>query len=180
MDDKYAPHNAVTSTKNILNFAKRDGYRTKSNTTSVLNYVIDEVNIKEGIEAKEVTIPYSVYNTVRYEYDEDTKTYIRYSRNKKQVDWDTNKEIQVKNIIITFAENTTIEDGSGKGRQQLDNIGKLDGYYITNGKAEKILCEKKSRKDKTIYKDLEGNEIDVNDGKTFIQICPIDAKVSFE
>lgn len=180
VDDRYAPHNAVTSTRNILNFAKRDGYRTTSNATSVLNYVVDEVNLENGEAAKEVAIPYSAYNTVRYEYDEDTKTYIRYSRDEKQVDWDTEKDIQVKNIIITFAENTTIEDGSGKGRQNLDNLGELDGYYITNGKAEKIVCEKKSRTDKTVYKDLEGNEIDVNDGKTFIQICPIDAEVSFE
>ena len=177
VDDRYAPHNAVTSTRNILNFAKRDGYRTTSNATSVLNYVVDEVNLENGEPAKEVAIPYSAYNTVRYEYDEDTKTYIRYSRDEKQVDWDTEKDIQVKNIIITFAENTTIEDGSGKGRQNLDNLGKLDGYYITNGKAEKIVCEKKSRTDKTVYKDLEGNEIDVNDGKTFIQICPEEADI---
>ena len=177
VDDRYAPHNAVTSTRNILNFAKRDGYRTTSNATSVLNYVVDEVNLENGEAAKEVAIPYSAYNTVRYEYDEDTKTYIRYSRDEKQVDWDTEKDIQVKNIIITFAENTTIEDGSGKGRQNLDNLGELDGYYITNGKAEKIVCEKKSRTDKTVYKDLEGNEIDVNDGKTFIQICPEEADI---
>ena len=31
-----------------------------------------------------------------------------------------------------------------------------------------------------MYKDLEGNEIDVNDGNTFVQICPIDAKVVIE
>ena len=30
------------------------------------------------------------------------------------------------------------------------------------------------------YKDLDGNEIEVNDGKTFIQICPIDSEITFE
>lgn len=47
-----------------------------------------------------------------------------------------------KNIIVTFAENYSLNDGSGKGRQGLENIGKLKGYYITNGKAIEITCEK--------------------------------------
>ena len=60
------------------------------------------------------------------------------------------------------------------------NTGTLDGYYITNGRAIKITCEKSSRSSQTVYKDLEGNEIKVNDGNTFVQICPIDAKVRIE
>ena len=85
-----------------------------------------------------------------------------------------------KNIIIEKARNTTLNDGSGKGRQTLDNIKELDGYYITNGKAIKITCDKTTRSGQTVYKDLDGNEIDVNDGKTFIQICPIDAEITIE
>ena len=68
-------------------------------------------------------------------------------------------------------------DGENKDRQNLSNIGKLDGYYITNGKAIKITCEKTARSSRTVYKDLNGNEIKVNDGNTYVQICPIDAKV---
>lgn len=128
-------------------------------------------------EAWEVTIPYSVYNTVKYEYDPETQTYIRYSRDKKQVDWETEKEVTTKNIIITFIENESIDS---YGRQTLYNIKKADGYYITNGKAIPITCEKTSRSGKTIYKDLNGNELKVNDGKTFIQICPINSEVEFK
>ena len=62
----------------------------------------------------------------------------------------------------------------------MDNIGTFDGYYITNGMAEKIKCKKTSRSAKTVYQDLEGNEIEVNDGNTYIQIVPIDLAVTFE
>ena len=62
----------------------------------------------------------------------------------------------------------------------MDNVDTLDGYYITNGKAIEITCEKKSRSGQTVYKDMEGNEIEVNDGKTFIQICTINADVEFK
>ena len=176
--DKYAPHNAVTSTDNILDIAARKGYRTeKYDNDTVLNYVVAEVNIENGQTANTVTIPYSYVNTVKYEYDEDTKEYVRYSRGEKQVDWDSGKTVTTKNIIIEKAKNSTLNDGTSKGRQTIDNIKELDGYYITNGKAIPITCTKTSRSGKTVYKDLEGNEIDVNDGKTFIQICPEDAKI---
>ena len=100
VDDKYAPHNAVTSTKNILEIADRKGYRVDKEKENVLNYVVDEVNLEDGEIANTVTIPYSSGNVVKYEYDEDLKEYVRYSRGEKQVDWDTEKTVTTKNIII--------------------------------------------------------------------------------
>ena len=179
--DKSAPHNAVTSTKNILNIAKNKGYSTTSNKKSVLNYVSDDFELDgDEQEANSFSIKYSDYNTASYTYNAETKRYLRYTRGIKQVDWNTNEDVTVKNIIITFVKNTTLDDGENKGRQTLDNVGTRDGYYITNGKAIKIKCEKKSRTEQTVYKDLNGNEIKVNDGNTFIQICPIDAEVTFK
>lgn len=178
--DKRAPHNAVTSTEKILEIAKRKGYDTTSKKESVLNYVTEDVELTEGISATDITIPYSSSYKVIYKYDEETKRYTRGYNKTAQKDWDTKELVTTKNIIITFARNTTLNDGTSKGRQNLSNIGTFDGYYITNGKAIKIKCYKSSRKAQTIYKDLEGNEIEVNDGNTFIQIVPLSSKVVIE
>lgn len=178
--DKYVPHNVATSTEKILEIAERKGYRTTSNKESVLNYVTDEVNLENGTQITGVTIPYSYIQDVYYEYDETNKVFIRYARGEKQVDWNTQEPVTTKNIIITFAQNYSLNDAESKGRQGLKNIGTLDGYYITNGKYIPIKCEKTDRTSQTIYKDLEGNEIEVNDGNTFIQICPLNADVEFE
>ena len=89
-------------------------------------------------------------------------------------------DITTKNIIITFAENYTLNDGENKGRQDVLVVGNLEGYYITNGKAMKITCEKEDRVGKTTYRDLDGNEIEVNDGNTFIHICPTSSNVKIE
>ena len=179
VQDKYAPHNAVTSTENIRKIADRKGYRVDTNQDPVLNYVVAEVNLEEGKTADTVTIPYSYANTVTYEYDEDLQEYVRYSRGEKQVDWDSGKTVTTKNIIIEKVENWTLNDGTNKGRQTIDNIKEVDGYYITNGKVIDITCTKTSRAGQTVYRDLEGNEINVNDGKTFIQICLEDAEITF-
>lgn len=177
---KSAPHNVFTSTEDIKKIAKNKGYSLTSDEDSVLNYTFDEINLEDGIDANTVTIPYSELHTTSYKYDEETKRYTRYARGKKQTDYETKDPITTKNIIITFARNSRLNDGTKKDRQTLDNVKTCNGYYITNGKAIKIKCVKKSRKGQTVYQDLDGNEIEVNDGNTFFNICPIDSEVTFE
>ena len=178
--DKAAPHNAVTSTEKLIQSAKNKKFRTTSKEKSVLNYSAEEVNLENGISANEITIPHSDLQTVKYKYDEDFKKYVRYSRWKEQTDWKTKESVETKNIIITLCDNYTLSDVENKGRQGLKNIGTFDGYYITNGKAIKIKCTKNARDEKTVYKDLQWNEIKVNDGNTFVNICPTNAKVQIE
>lgn len=178
--DKRSPHNVATSTEKILEIANRKGYRTTSSQDSVLNYTTDEVNLDEGQVAEDITIPYSASNRVEWIYNSETKRYTRYSKGDKQTDWTTGEDITAKNIIVEFIANSTLNDGENKGRQTMNTIGSEEGYYITNGKAIKITCEKTTRSSQTVYKDENGNEIDVNDGNTFVQICPINANVTIE
>lgn len=179
--DKSAPHNLFTSTDSILKIAERKGYSKTSDKKSVLNYVANEVEMPAtAVNATSVTIPHSNLQTVKYEYDEQNKVYKRYARKKAQTDWTTGKNLTTKNIIITMCDNETLDDGENKGRQTLKNIGTFNGYYITNGKAIKIKCIKKARNEQTIYEDLQGNEIKVNDGNTWVNICPTDAKIVIE
>lgn len=178
--DKTAPHNAVTSMANLKKSAESKKFKTTSTEKSVLNYVTDEVNLKDGESAETITIPHSQLQTVKYEYDSENKVYKRYARGVAQKDWDTKDAITIKNLIITYCDNYTLTDTENKGRQGLKNIGTFDGYYITNGKAIKIKCIKEARDSKTIYQDLQGNVIKVNDGNTFVNICPTDAKVTIE
>ena len=148
-----------------------------------MNYVVNEVDLNNNefaISANSVTIPYASSNKIKYVYNPETKLYEKYSKGKLQKDETTGETVVTKNIIITKAANYTLNDGENKGRQGLNNIGSLEGYYITNGKAISITCKKDSREGQTQYLDSNGKEIEVNDGKTFINICPIDAKVVIE
>lgn len=178
---KKAPHNAMTSTKTILDAAKKKGYKTSSKATSVLNYSSQEIELKDGKTATEVKIPHSYMQNVTYKYDAKTGRYTRYARGVLQKDYTTGKSITTKNIIIMFANNSQLQDGTKKDRQDLHNIGTFDGYYITNGKAIKIKCKKENRRSKTIYTNATtGEVIEVNDGNTWINICPKSAKVSIK
>ena len=178
---KKAPHNAMTSTKTLLDAAKKKGYKTTSKASSVLTYAKEEVELSEGKTAKEVKIPHSYLHSVTYKYDSKTKRYTRYARGVLQKDYSTGKSITTKNIIIMFANNSQLQDGTSKDRQNLHNIGTFDGYYITNGKAIKIKCKKENRRSRTVYTNAStGKIIEVNDGNTWINICPKKAKVSIK
>ena len=178
--DKAAPHNVATSTENIVKIAEKKNYEIYSVSKSLLNYTDKEVLLENGQTANKLTIPYSASNVAGFVYDEASKMYIRYSKGIRQKDWSTGEDVTTKNIIITFVENYPLNDGENKDRQTIKNIGKLNGYYITNGKAIPITCNKTSRTAKTIYEDLQGNKIEINDGRTFIELCPIEAKVVIE
>ena len=70
--------------------------------------------------------------------------------------------------------------GDDKGRQNLDNVGSGEGYYISNGYAIPIKWSKSSRSAQTVYTYLDGTIINVNDGNTFIQIQPTGKKLVIE
>lgn len=173
--DKIAPHNAFTSITNLMNRATSLKYRTTSDQDTLLNYSIEEINLdtnEDSIVANEVSIPYSSLHVTKYVYDSDLKVYKRYINSKSIVDKTTKDQITTKNIIVINVRNYADPENSDKGRQALENVGTGTGYFITNGYAVPITYEKTSRSSQTVYKTIDGNEIIVNDGNTFIQIQP--------
>lgn len=165
-------HTAFTSISNIEKVANSKGYRKETNKELLLNYSIDEVNIDtiEGaITANNVIIPYSGYVKTSYTYNPDLKVYNRFVNGVAHTDAITKNQYTAKNIIIQKVYNYSIDS---YGRQTLNNIGTGDGYYITNGYAIPIKWTKNSRSSQTVYTYLNGEEIKVNDGNTYIQIEP--------
>lgn len=167
-------HTAFTNMEKMVDVAKKKGFIRKTNKDLLLNYSIDEINLEEKENsqiANSVYIKYSNYHNTSYEYDNTNKVYKRTMSGVKHVDAITKKQYTVKNIIVAKVKNTIMDS---YGRQDLKNIGSGEGYFITNGYAVPITWSKSSRNSQTIYKYLNGEEIVVNDGNTYIQIQPID------
>lgn len=174
-------HTGFTSMENVKEYAQKKGYTRDTNKDLLLNYSVDEIdvsNLPEVQSAIKVDIKYSGYHTTSYEYDEENKVYKRSMSGQANVDLVTGKQYTAKNIIVYSVSNNTINDGSGKGRQELNNIGSGSGYYITEGHAIPITWEKTTQSGQTIYKYTNGEEITVNDGNTFIQIYPKTGKLT--
>lgn len=148
---------------------------TRKNPDLLLKYKIESLNLKEMPESKTATnvvIKYSHSAKTSYVYDAKEKIYYRYVNDRKHCDYVTKEQYHVKNIITYQLHNKPLNDGSGKGNQELDRIGKGTGYFISEGYAVPITWEKKARETRTIYKFKNGTDLIVNDGNTFIQIQP--------
>lgn len=148
--------------------------RTERNNDLLLNYSADEIDLstmENSISATNIDINYSSGTKNKYIYDTENKVYLRSVNGKEQLDYVTNKQLTVKNIIVYNVKYSNIE-GDTSGRKTIDNIGSGNGYYISNGYAVPITWTKSSRSSQTVYKYMDGKEITVNDGNTFIQIQP--------
>lgn len=153
--------------------ASKLGYRTTSDKELLLNYSVKSVNLKDMEEAQIATnidIKYSSYQTTSYEYDSENKVYLRFMNDKKHIDLDTKEQYSTKNIITYQVKNSSYDS---YGRQELDNIGSGEGYFISEGYAVPITWEKTCRSCQTVYKYKDGKEILVNDGNTWIHIQPV-------
>ena len=157
--------------------------RTERKKDFLLNYSVDEINlsnIEGSVVANNVVIPYSGYSTTSYKYNSDEKVYYRFVNDKEHTDYVTKKQYTFKNIITYKVSNYTLDDGEGKGRQAINNIGSGEGYFITDGYATKINWKKDCRECQTEYTYPDGKKITVNDGNTFIQIQPADRELTIE
>ena len=177
--NKIYEHTAFTKMSGIKSMINKSGYRSTSKEV-LFKYSPIKVNYEndESIsDANNVSIEYSGYTTTKYIYDPENMVYKLYINGKEHIDAVTKKQYTVKNIITYKVKNTSIDT---KGRQNLENIGSGEGYFISNGKSIKIKWKKDSRKSKTKYTTLDGRELVVNDGNTWIHIQPIDKKLIIE
>lgn len=176
-----APHNVFSTSKIIYETIKEKSYSTEANNWKLFNYSTEEIDISENDstakEAIKVSMDYSYYENRSYTYDSSSKYYLREMNGKAHNDRKTKSQLNYKNIIIMKVENKKIDEAD---RQELTTVGKGTGYFITDGKAVEIEWNKLSRTDKTVYTYKNGQEIILNDGNTFIQIVPMNSKITIE
>ena len=178
--NKATEHTVFTSMEKINEYSKEHGYDRDTDKDLLLNYSVDEIDLskrEDAIKADTVFMKYSYYTTTSYEYDSEKKVYKRYMSDTPHVDAVTGDQYTFKNIIITPIETHTYDS---YGRLELDNIGSGEGYFITLGYATPITWSKDSRSSQTVYKNMDGEEIKVNDGNTFIQITPPSEDIKIE
>ena len=136
-------------------------FATRSNPNDLSQY-------SDAVTCEKLTLPFH-HNNPWLEYDSSTGTYKYFQYGQAEVDaGNGNKQIAFKNL---FLQNARLE--------QLDDHGYMmyypsesnrDGWYITNGKAIPVKWTKQNDLDATRFYDLEGNQIKVNVGKSYIAL----------
>lgn len=172
-------HNLYTGVDKLYDKAVNvKGYK---GTTSVKHtpYANEEYDLTHADKATRINLPYSGFYKVSYEYDDANKVYKRFVDSNPHMS-QTGEQLTAKNIIIYSLKNYDLTPGDKAGRQDIKNIGWGTGYYVTNGQAIDIKWTKDSRKGRTVYETLDGEEIKLNPGNTYIQIMPESMKINIK
>lgn len=179
--DRVAPHNCFTSGKGLNSAIKKFKYRTsyKKKYTSHFNFAKSgsKIALDSKKTAKKVEIGYRI-NHPYFVYNKKDGQYYRYQYNQKHIDDQNKKQLHCSNIIVQFVNYTLYPDNKSL---DITLTGKGSGWFITNGKAEKITWSKdKKMTGRTKYLDKNGKEITLNTGKTWICVVGNDDKANFK
>lgn len=164
-------HTAYTSIAKIKQTVNDKNFKTESEKTILLNYNVEDVDLSSNADAKvanKVVIPYGANpNVTTFIYDSNTKMYNRQENGVNCIDHETKEQINTKNIIVQKINYSVCSDNY---YWDLKTVGSGTGYFITNGQAVPITWKKDSRVGKTKYYYKDGKEIEVSDGRTYIEI----------
>lgn len=192
-DDRVSPHNVFTDYERIQAGIDICGYYTDYAEGYSGHYQFAEdgetVTLDNGVDAQVVLPGYS-YNHARFQYDPNTGLYNRFQYGDAQTDGNTGNQLAYKNVILQYCQWENFDDN---GYLNIDMVSGGYGKYITNGKAIDIYWEKEAYDPEseyyctiesqysyvpvrfsdfnvTRYYDMNGNEIKLNQGKTWVCI----------
>lgn len=104
-------------------------------------------------------------------YDEASKTYLKQINGRPQMDGRENTQLAFTNVFVLETEISVRDE---VGHKKLDWDGSLDykGYYISNGGIQQIhwLKEENNENSYLAFYDMEGQEIEINRGKSYIAL----------
>lgn len=173
-------HTVNMNSSTVYNYARDSkGYSLESDNTILLKYNKEDVDLssKDGVmTANRVFIDYGS-NEDNFNYNGETKMYTRNVNGTDTTDFSTGELFTTKNIIIEKISYYPTDDNH---YWNLNIIGEGDGYFVTNGKAVPIRWSKSDRKAKTKYTYLDGTEIEVSDGRTYIEVMIHDRPIVIE
>ncbi len=174
-------HTAYTSTDKIKECAKEKGFKAESDKTILLNYNVEDVDLSgktDSVSANKIVIPYGADpNVTTFVYDSNTKMYNRQENGVNCIDYNTKEQVNTKNIIVQKINYAKCSDNY---YWDLKTVGSGAGYFITNGYAVPITWKKDSRDGKTKYYYKDGKEIEVSDGRTYIELQVNSQKLTIE
>jgi len=171
--DRKAPHNVYTSAKGIEAGIKKLGYREDHYDGFKGKFKfcdLDKVVTNEnGIPITHMEPKYKI-NKPWFEYNPETEKYDRYQYGGPHIDDLTGEQLSYENVIFQYNFWTQLDE---KDYLAFDCHSGGSFQYFTHGKMvmgtwQRELNEDNYNMSAIRYYDADGNELEINSGKTFI------------
>ncbi len=171
--DRKAPHNVYTSAKGIEAGIQKLGYRADHYDGYAGKFKFcdlnKEVTNENGERAYHIEPKYRI-NKPWFDYNEATGKYDRFQYDGPQIDELTGEQISFDNVILQYNKWVQLDE---KDYLAFDCHSGGTIQYFTKGKMVPGLWFRDVNPDNydmsaIRYYDMEGNELEINNGKTFI------------
>ncbi|MEY8516074.1 DUF3048 domain-containing protein [Lachnospiraceae bacterium 29-84] len=165
-----APHNVFTDAEKILAGIGKKGYRTELSDSYSGHYKFaeDDASVQLDGEDALVVSPGYFVNKPWFVYDKKDGLYYRYEFKDKHIDGANDQQLAVKNILVQYCAWSYKDEN---GYMDIDTVSGGDAIYITNGKMEKVTWKKEGENAPARYFAEDGEEITLNQGKTWVCIA---------
>ncbi|PKN02602.1 hypothetical protein CVU76_01005 [Candidatus Dojkabacteria bacterium HGW-Dojkabacteria-1] len=167
---RYAPHNEYSSITNAWEYGQKMNWDSFP-TVKAWKFKNDAVVSERGTKTKiNITFHQRINNNGLYDtvwtYDPKTNSYLLQTGKQASLDQETNTQVFAKNVVIQEVSMMPSYDDSGRIIQ--DTIGEGKAVFLIDGKILEGTWKKISRLDRTVYYYSDGNEVQFNRGRIWI------------
>lgn len=171
-------HTVFTDGEKLLAAAKKKNINLKGETKTAFNFGDVANTIAQGSQAVNITVPFSSSTKATFTYNESTKTYLKGQFGAAQIDDSTGKQLEVKNVFILQTTIQVLTNSDNGARLKVD-LNEGNGYYACEGKIVPIKWKKGAMKDMFKYYTLDGKELIVSAGKTWVNVINKNNTISY-
>jgi hypothetical protein len=172
------PHNMYTSIPQIRELGATRGFDEGASIPQFLYELLPE---EAQATISRVTIPFAPGNSVRWDYDSETRTYARFHGTTPHTDAVSGEQITARNVVVLWARHSTLSKrdvtGSatldiqltGNGRCSVFRGGqRFDGTWETDGSRPPLFTAD------------DGTPIRLAQGNTWMQVVRTDTNITME
>lgn len=131
---------------------------------------MDEQLKPEGSDCTQVDVQFGAQSST-FTYDAEKKVYLKQINGTPQTDAKTGEQLAFTNVLVLETE-ISVRDEVGHKQIDWDGGANAKGYYISNGGVQEIRWSKDENNEESYLRfyDLNGNEIKINRGKSYIAL----------
>ena len=181
-------HTVYSSTKKLWDYAKNKRNLTdvdENNKRWDENFVKWQFKNDEKSPVSLTKISFDFWQgksdySVEWRYDQSTNSFKRFNGGQPHIDKNNSKQIEAKNIVVVFMDESLANDGYEGGHLLYQTTGKGEMILFHDGKAIKGEWRKKDKFSRMRFYDQNGKEIAFNRGQIFIEILPTGNKINYQ
>lgn len=171
-----APHNLYLDAAKAYDVAKGKDFAVTGEYGGLL---FGEPSKETTLTATSISVPFSNYANVKWEWDAEDHVYKRSHGTTKHLDAANDKQVRASNVVVMWAKYTpqSKKDAAGSITYDIDLGGTGKAAVFKDG--IRIDGTWEATRDKPpVLKDGDGKPITLNPGTTWFEVPPKDIKIS--